>query len=418
MAKISDQIKETTLQLTGKFSKNFLSKVKGKSTASKEENVSFSGKAKEQKGSVTTASKIKPLKQGNELIDMLMKIYDFMDKTHKEDTLKNEESNNFKEGQKIEDGKRHDKLIKAIEQLKKDLGATSEDTATPVSNNKGLDLSDIFDLVNGAKWLLGIATSPAALIAALVGAGLFASLKAYEYSTQKEKDFADAGNIKALESQVGATQTIGGAEMVTPEQLKLNDQLVGEKLKESKTPEGQKAYAQWLSEHPEMTKAKVYNKDTGIDEIAGDYLKSKGYEFINKAPKKEQEEAYAFAKVSRKSLQSGQPVPVPGQTPVETTIPTDNAPTTTPATEVKPITTTPAMPAPSVPASAKLNTVQSENNTAKVNALTESPSTTVNNSSVTSSASKPQLPNRTKIPAVRNMEESFQKMIIYSTRVV
>ena len=182
MANISQKTKETTLQLTGKFSKNFLKKVKGKSSASKED-VSFTGKAKEQKGVGATADKIKPLKQGNELIDMLMKIYNFMSKTQDEDKLKNEEANNLKEEQKIEDGKRHDKLIKAIEELKKGLGVESKDTATKENTNNSegtvFDIVDtILDAFGGAKTALTFMSMLGGFVASPLGVALIGAVVA------------------------------------------------------------------------------------------------------------------------------------------------------------------------------------------------------------------------------------------------
>ena len=119
-------------------------------------------------------------------------------------------------------------------------------------------------------------------------------------------------------------------------------------------------------------------------------------------------------------LRKSQVTTTPTATPIKSTesAGSESSPTPEPSVASSLSTGESVVPESSTPASAKLNAVQSENNTAKVNALTESPSTTVNNSSVASSVSKPELPRRTKIPAVRNLEESFQKMIIYSTRVV
>lgn len=74
-----------------------------------------------QVGTGQTAFKIKPLEQGNEFIDGLLKIYTFMRKTHDEDVLRREEEANFREEKLLEEKRRHEKLVDSIEKLKKSL---------------------------------------------------------------------------------------------------------------------------------------------------------------------------------------------------------------------------------------------------------------------------------------------------------
>jgi hypothetical protein len=98
MAQPSQLSQETTLELTGSFGK--LTKFLFGSSTSSKKDIAFTGKAKvvSDKG---TASKIKPLQQGNEMLDMLMKIYQFMNKNFEEDKLHRELQNNFKEEQPL-----------------------------------------------------------------------------------------------------------------------------------------------------------------------------------------------------------------------------------------------------------------------------------------------------------------------------
>jgi hypothetical protein len=67
-------------------------------------------------------------------------------------------------------------------------------------------------------------------------------------------------------------------------------------------------------------------------------------------------------------------------------------------------------------ASANLVNATNENNNLKLNDLTSTPTTTTINSSTTNArkASQPNGP----LPPVRNLEETFQRMIMNSTRVV
>lgn len=415
MAKISDKTKETTLNLTGKFSKNFLSRLKNKSFGSKDSDVTFTGKVKEQKTSGKTAEKIKPLKQGNELIDMLMKIYNFMDKSHNEDKLKNEQSNNFKEEQKIEDNKRHAKLIKAIEDLKKGLGVPTTDTATKEDTDSGGGndfLSTITGIANAGSLFVKLAplAEIALPLAAIVAAGFAGKAlsdffnKRGEENEQKDLDqvrnnpfnskdiegLSDAGNLNDVKDtfnfgnvrdkrrqQALIEKRIEDGQQFTPEEASLIKRKFdidvpvknGGKNTEL-SPQEKKVMENMIKNNPEGTFAQKYYEEHPDDELTKKYRKSA----------------------------------TPAATPNET------KPAPAPAAAATPATSTPP--------SAKLNAVQAENNTAKIDDMTKSPSVSVNNSNVATTPDRPAPRQRTKIPPVRNLEESFQKMIIYSTRVV
>ena len=83
--KIKPQTQNTVLELTGKFGpQGLVSKLFGSSKEKKD--MEFTGKAKVIKKS-DTASKIKPLQQGNNLIDILSKIYTFLQKNYDADKL-------------------------------------------------------------------------------------------------------------------------------------------------------------------------------------------------------------------------------------------------------------------------------------------------------------------------------------------
>ena len=71
------------------------------------------------------------------------------------------------------------------------------------------------------------------------------------------------------------------------------------------------------------------------------------------------------------------------------------------------------------PPSEKLNTVTNDNNTAKINALPAPPSvSTINNTIQSGGPKKTKVLEKLDVPHVRNQEETFQKMILYSTRIV
>ena len=396
MAKISKKTSDTTIKLTGKFSKNFMKVIKGGASASKESDVSFTGKAKEQKGVNSTATKIKPLKQGNELIDMLMKIYDFMDKTHKEDTLKNEESNNFKEGQKIADDKRHQKLIKAIEQLTKNNDIKPE-TAEKIEETSGMDLGDVVNNIlnafGGAKTALNIISKVGGFFLSPLGLGLIAGASLF---TLLAIDKNPEETNKMIQNAGGGT----GNDAATIQDVVEN------------TSEVERRKQNLLADRPSNKKSMLPWKDP---KLQAEYLKEIGFDESTGLTKAEKDQGYT--KLDEKGLPAKNEIAnitnsipsTPSSTVAGTSTPSASTSLSTPSTPTA---------TPSVPISSKLNDVQSENNTAKIDDMTGSSSVSVNNSNVVSTPDRPTPRQRSKIPPVRNMEESFQKMIIYSTRVV
>ena len=135
-----------------------------------------------------------------------------------------------------------------------------------------------------------------------------------------------------------------------------------------------------------------------------------GYEKKNAAAKK----AVDDYKKERDS-KSYTPVPTPrtvvnttGQTGMPSLSETPTAETASPA---------PAAAAPSP--SEQLNNVVAENNDAKISEATAPPAVNTINNTI-ASGNKPQIKNAPKLdlPSVRNQEETFRRMIFYSTRVV
>ena len=113
---VSEETKKTTQKIYQKFDKatinNFVSsKTKSgnkQSVANKTNNVRSSG----------TASQIKPLPQAGEFSDMLMKIYQFLQKSFETDKIRNQIENNFAEEKILEEKRRHEKLLDSLKSLK------------------------------------------------------------------------------------------------------------------------------------------------------------------------------------------------------------------------------------------------------------------------------------------------------------
>ena len=391
---VAEKTVNTALELTGKFTLGFLKAVTGKGSATKEKNLSFDGKAKVKKDGKDTASKIKPLKQGNELLDMLMKIYNFMNKNFEEDKLHREKLDNFKEEAKIEADKRHKALLAQIALLMKEQkGGESAEK----EKESGNILDSIFAAVGGISTLLNIAKFFVAtpLGAAILGATtLFALLASDKNAEATNQGIQTAGNI----SKQAASVTEAAADLIGGRKNRLL----------SERPSSKKSYFNPKKDAELQAK---YLQEIGFDETTGltQAEKDAGYTSID-----EDLNPIKVKATSTQSSDSSASTPA-AATPAASAAPapTSQVPT---SSSLSPGET--AMPAAATPASAKLNAVQSENNTAKVNALTEPSTSTTNNVSASASAQKPAPQQRTKIPPVRNLEESFQKMITYSTRVV
>jgi hypothetical protein len=72
-----------------------------------------------------TSSKLEPIDEGDGLVDMLAKIYGFMKQTNTDKIKRLEKENNFKEEQDFELLKKHEELINAIKKLRQSPTATS-----------------------------------------------------------------------------------------------------------------------------------------------------------------------------------------------------------------------------------------------------------------------------------------------------
>jgi hypothetical protein len=391
MPNVAEKTVNTVLELTGKFTLGFLKAVTGRGTATKEKNLSFNGKAKVAKGSGDTASKIKPLKQGNELIDMLMKIYTFMNKSFEEDKIHREKLENFKEEAKIEADKRHKALLTAIENLMKD--KKDDKTADKVEQDTGLSIGGIINSIINAFGTIEMLTTVGAFLINPITLTLLGTLIAAGGVTAWISKLIKQDPQAALRGEGPAGAAVvgpGGAQYESYDEEQANKAL--------------------------EEKAKAVDKK-GLKAATVDELEAKKQLMIDYGKAKSPEVAELTKEIElRKSEQT---------TPVTTSAPTAT-PVATPAPAATPQASVTSslspgesvVPAPVTPPTAKLNAVQSENNSAKVNALTEPSTSTINNVSTAKVSNQYATKPKSKIPPVRNLEESFQKMITYSTRVV
>jgi hypothetical protein len=353
-----------------------------------------SSKTKNVKSKNNTASKIKPLPQGADMIDMLNKIHTFLQRNGEQDKLHQDRLNNYMEENLAEAKARHDKLLEAIKKLTKDVSVTKEEapTASPPAQEKNIldiltDAFDIKDIKTVFKTLGRFGTMLMPALPFLIGAGSVLAFGIAMYKMFTNKDAYEAPDSDVNEG-IRQSDSVGGLPGV---------QDAEEKMK--KLPEYDQVMAQ------------IKNYETTYNE--GMPLNDKqlsGYEKKSAASKK----AVDDYKKERDS-KSYTPVPTPrtvvnttGQTGMPSLSETPTAETASP---------TPAAAAPSP--SEQLNNVVAENNDAKITAATAPPAVNTINNTIASGI-KQEVKNAPKLdlPSVRNQEETFRRMIFYSTRVV
>jgi hypothetical protein len=333
-----------------------------------------------------TASKIKPLEEGDGLNDILGKIISLMQSVNEAEKTRREQANQFAEENALERARRHKELIEAITG-KPYTGDPKKPTATKIPDSPQssfLDgLLDAFGLGKGAMSLiktigkvgLFFATNPVGL--AIIGAATLGALF-YKLFTS-EGAFEDPNS--ELSKGLKQAESVGGLAGVADE-----------RAKRQKMPEYDRTMAEL--------------KDFETFQNEGEKLTNKQLEgFAKRGPGAlEAVEDYKIARDEYKRIVGE---PLESATPVPTPAPaTPSATPTSSATEA---------PAAAPEATQKLSQVQNENLDLSIPESVPDPTTVINNNSVKSYQTDG---NKIPMPAVRNLEPTFQNMILYSTRVV
>lgn len=412
--------------------------VVGKMTGrSKEDMEHFTGQKARQVSGGDTATRVGSLKEGNELLDILMKIYTLMQSTNAAEVKNLEEENNYKEENDAERERRNKALLDALKGKKEAKTADKLEKEEP-----GLfdSILDMFGLgANGLsilKTLGSFLISPLGL--ALVGFTAASGLILYLMSQASPEAHAEASKVQDAGDVSHEGKTIMEAASDAVAGRKNNLLLAANKEGKFKTP--------WYNFSKRAEEEKKYLQSIGFDEKTGLTAAEKelGYTTIddNGNPIRPKE----------KTTQSEGSTPKPSATPAPTNAPA--APSTT--SEDSGGTSSASPVAPSAPAVAtgggssssptnkesessavpvagslssgeeivepsssgsKLASVTSENLDSKLPTPTEESeaTTTVNNINKKSTLKES---TQAKLPFVRNQEETFQRMIMRSTRVV
>ena len=347
---------------------------------SKEDIARFSG-SRLRDDSASTATKIGKLEGENQTLDMLMKIYEFMQKSN-EDRIKQRDSENaFAEENKLEKDRQHKALIAAI--TGKPIQVTEKQTAEKVEEKRNNFLDDALAAFGGLS-LAKTAFTTLATVAKFfafnpVGLAILGSvaLGALFWKLFSDKSGYEDANSE-LSKGLKQAESVGGLAGVKDE---------AERRK--KLPEY------------DRTMAEIQDFETYQNE--GDKLNDqqlKGY--ASRGPGAlEAVEDYKIAREQYNKTVGATASPAPSATP--------SAGGSTPPSPVS------EAPATAPAASQKLNQVQNENLDLSIPQSKTDPATVVNNNSI---KSYNKTGTKIPMPSVRNQEPTFANMILYSTRVV
>ena len=393
------------------FGSNFAPALLGRMTGRSQKDINYFSGGNRAKP-YENATKIGKL-EGDEsgLTDILDKIYTFMKKNQEDDIRHQELQNNYREEELAKDAKRHSDLLKALAKLTGNMGG--KETAEKVSGEQGSPtdiLSDILSAFGGLNtlknvggWLVRLALNPYILIPLLIAGGISYAIDSFKKNDEEQNRAAAKGDVETLRKKLESG--LGDEAGMYANQ----DEMVKNALKKANTPESLAALKKMEEGERPKTSADKY------DQFLADkgYYKSMGYknlkgEMVPDDLKKAAEE-YASGQTSTPS--SAPPTPAPASES------SSAPPTPAPASESSPASPASAEPAESSNAGQQLVNATNENNNAKLADLTSSPATNTVNSSQTNIGNKSSS-SAQPLPPVRNLEDTFQRMIMNSTRVV
>ena len=380
----------------------------GKLTNRKQSSIDyFTGVKRKSKGKGIIEKLSNSSGEGGDVLGILQSIESLLHTTREDDKLKAEEEKNFEEERNLEKAKRHKALMEAITgkpYTEKTPTATKVDN--PEETPSGLDLSDMMAmfkmLKNAGGWLTTLLLGPVALAAALSaliigGAALKGDQEVERYRELGGDEAADLAAQRQTDEFLGAGDpgAAGSAIMNAGEETK------GEKL--TKLVKKKQEIVKTLMENEGFKKSGEDNqgrylfKDSKnqppdpellekVNNQANLYLKSNTLPETTKVGNQE------LPKESPEISQKNSPEMAPA-TPKEAAVPVSEAPKS----------------------GAQLNQVQKANLDLNLPQSKPDPTSVVNNN--VNNVSKNGKP-RGIIPSVRNNEETIQRLIFNSTRVV
>lgn len=360
----------------------------------------FAGKTRKGRDS---ASKLGALDDDTDITSILYDIEKLLSESLEYDKMQSDKENNFAEEKESERLRRHKELIEAITG-KKYSGKASATTMKKDEEEESSGLLSMFGLkdvgkmaLRGlgtlAKFALGPIGAPLLAAAAIGGFGYFI------YKALKEEPSYEA---EQAAKGIRQAESVGGLAGVKDEEDRIR-----------KLPEYERTMAEITNYE------KTYNEGEKLNDAQLE-------QFIKKGP--EAAKAVQDYKAKRDGV-TATPVPSSPQTPASTETNEASTESASPmagggigaggmtsdssSTGAEGGGSAAAMQSPNM--GSQLQNVQAENLDMSIPTSSEDPSVVFNQSTKT-----PESSTKTKspLPAVRNQEETFQRMILYSTRVV
>jgi len=403
------------------FGSNLAPAIVGKMMGRKQEDIAHFTDGKVR--GADTSSKIKPIDKEPEkdgMVDILTKILTLLQQTNENEKKGKEKQNNLSEEQELEKEKKRKEMLALLKDKNK---AGDDKSAEKIEKETGSGpfqiIEDILNAFGGAKTALSLISNVGRFflmnpigLALLAGASLMTLLALDKNAEQTNKGIQAAGDVGEANKQImDVVENTGAAE---------------------------KRKQQILADRPSDKKSMLFWKDP---ELQNKYLEQIGFDEKTGLTKAEKEQGYNALDENglpiKKEKTTSTPVASAPATATEASTESSSSPAT--ATPVSPATnsssgsaaTTAASLSPNesvVPTAApvastnvgqKLNQAVAENNSAKLETSTsgaETASSTINNT--TNLSSKNSNKNKNPILAVRNSEDTFQRMLMNSIRTV
>ena len=335
---------------------------------------------------------------------ILKEIITFLKESRDEDKKLREKENNFAESRKLEDDRRHNELLKAL--------GVNVPTATKVKQEKsGSFFDSLMDAFGMGKDFLNILRVVGPLLAnplvlGLIGAVAIGAGLTYLIVTDKNPEETSKGLLKAYEPGGLSESIIAASEdVVASRKNQILSERTGEdwSLNPFKDPELQEKYLKKIGwdEKSATTKAE---RDSGIIGFDSD-----GQPMRKKIAMPDQTDAETnrLNRLGNPNAQTSTPTatPIPTLGDIEKANSTVNKATPMAAPETP------------TPKSASLDSMSRENNTLNMeDKVSQAVQETKTNTIL--SDKKRNVKPLAGVPSARNTEDTFQRMILNSTRIV
>ena len=388
---------------------------------------------------------------------VLNQILKFLQKSHEKDMVLREKENNLRESSKLKDDKRHTDLLEAL----KNIGFAGEETATKEKGGGLLDglkkmieslkaqiqsfiedFKNIKTVLSALSWVsklswLRYAANPYALAAMLIAAGIFAI-----YNQKKEIENAAAeGDVERLKSYFSNSIGSDEGDMYAGGMSGYNEESVKGALEAAAVKGSVKA--QEALDNFDKLKAQNNTETTVKTEkqLMDEYLNKKGfsdrtgkgdfknYKYVLDSSRTPTEaditaaKEYAKSKMANPEATPVSPAPAASATPVSPASASSSATPVSPAAAPvpAPASAPPAVSPPTVdvtPKSSAVNTATDTNVSLNLSAPTSAEKNQAAQNKTNVVNKKAATGEKVPMPLVRNKEETFQRMIYNSLRLV